>query len=43
MLDAFDEDPEAVLRELKEYSNKLAKYSPYPSDLLDWFSSILYP
>ena len=43
MLDAFDEDPGTFLKELKEYSNKLSKYSPYPSDLLGWFNSILYP
>ena len=43
MLDAFDEDPDTFLKELKEYSNKLSKYSPYSSDLTDWFNAILYP
>ena len=43
MLDAFDEDPDTFLKELKEYSKKLSKYSSYPSDLTDWFNAILYP
>ena len=43
ILDAFVEDLNTFLKELIEYSNKLSKYSPYPSDLIDWFNSILYP
>ena len=43
VLDAFDDDPDTFLKEFKEYSNQLSKYPAYPSDLIDWFNSILYP
>ena len=43
ILDSFDEDPEVFLKELQEYSHKLKKNCGYPTDVVDWFNSIIYP